>query len=450
MIWLDTETFSETPLGYGTYRYAENCEVDIVAIAIDDGPVTVYDTANVIADRQTVRDILLGSDDTVVAHNVMFDRNVLRLGNLKIDVPIPRWRCSMVRAYAHGLPGSLDQLGEVMNIHADQRKLKEGKQLMHLFCKPHKFTHSLNKADFSAPKAYTAAVAAAKAAWTGRLTKVNHPVQWALYLAYAGNDVEAMRAICKKLPAWNYTFEPPSTPPKAADIEVALWHLDQVVNDRGFAVDLDLVSGALAAVEKEQLQLAEDCTTQTRGMVTAATQRDKLLDFILQEHGIYLDNLRGATVDKMLENSDLAPELRDLLRIRSRASTSSTAKYKSLQELVTADGRGKGTLQFDGAARTRRACLAAGSLVLVKTRTGDIDEKPIEAVQIDDMVWDGFDWVTHEGVVPSGEKEVFTHDSVTATLEHIVWLDESTSCSLAEAISKGLPLWRGNSTSFTR
>jgi len=27
-LWFDTETYSETPIAHGTYRYAEDCEGD--------------------------------------------------------------------------------------------------------------------------------------------------------------------------------------------------------------------------------------------------------------------------------------------------------------------------------------------------------------------------------------------------------------------------------------
>ena len=43
MIFLDTETFSETPIKHGTYRYAADAEVVIVTWAVDDGEVKAID-----------------------------------------------------------------------------------------------------------------------------------------------------------------------------------------------------------------------------------------------------------------------------------------------------------------------------------------------------------------------------------------------------------------------
>lgn len=43
---------------------------------------------------------------------------------------------------------------------------------------------------------------------------------------------------------------------------------------------------------------------------------------------------------------------------------------------------------------------------------------PIVRVQATDTVWDGEEWVCHQGVVPQGEKEVLTALGISATLDH--------------------------------
>jgi DNA polymerase I-like protein with 3'-5' exonuclease and polymerase domains/5'-3' exonuclease len=65
-----------------------------------------------------------------------------------------------------------------------------------------------------------------------------------------------------------------------------------------------------------------------------------------------------------------------------------------------------------------KACIAEGSLVLT-----DRGEVPIEKVSLDDLVWDGIEWVTHYGVVYKGVREVITYDGLTATPDHRVYLD---------------------------
>lgn len=82
------------------------------------------------------------------------------------------------------------------------------------------------------------------------------------------------------------------------------------------------------------------------------------------------------------------------------------------------------------------ACIAEGQLVL--THTGLV---PIENVTTDHLLWDGFHWVSHDGVVDRGVKEVFSYDGLTATGEHTVWIEgESRSVQFDYAASSGARL----------
>ena len=64
------------------------------------------------------------------------------------------------------------------------------------------------------------------------------------------------------------------------------------------------------------------------------------------------------------------------------------------------------------------ACIAEGSLVL--TDHGLI---PIERVTITMRLWDGCDWVKHEGVIYKGTKEVIEYEGLRATPDHLVWVE---------------------------
>lgn len=82
--------------------------------------------------------------------------------------------------------------------------------------------------------------------------------------------------------------------------------------------------------------------------------------------------------------------------------------------------------------------------------------KRIVEVQATDTLWDGEEWVTHEGVVPQGRKEVLTAWGLTATLDHAIltghgwreWREVLTDPSLFQsAIDKAnWKSWAGNST----
>ncbi|MEE8810523.1 DNA polymerase, partial [Lactimicrobium sp.] len=79
------------------------------------------------------------------------------------------------------------------------------------------------------------------------------------------------------------------------------------------------------------------------------------------------------------------------------------------------------------------ACIAEGQLVL--TNHG---EKPIEDVQLSDKVWDGEHWVKHEGVIFKGKREVITYEGLTATPDHLVFVEgRSEPVELASAAESG-------------
>ena len=66
------------------------------------------------------------------------------------------------------------------------------------------------------------------------------------------------------------------------------------------------------------------------------------------------------------------------------------------------------------------ACIAEGELVLT-----DRGLVPIQNVTLSHRVWDGREWVAHDGVVCRGEKEVVTYGGLTATPDHMVFIEGS-------------------------
>lgn len=351
-LFLDLETYSPVPITHGTHAYAEQAEVMLFAWALDDAPVQVWDcTKNTHGVTRVPIELLEALEDPDVllcAHNSHFDRTVLRLaGPCKAAKAaaqqIERWRDTMVQALAHGLPGSLGELCTILRVPVDQAKDKEGRQLVHLFCKPRPFAHRRTRAEFDSKAEFDAWVATTKAAWAGRATSATHPAEWAKFVEYARLDVEAMRVVAGKLPRWNDT-----------EAEHELWVLDQTVNDRGVAIDVDLAEAAVRAVAREQDVLAQRCNDLTDGSVNSATRRDALLEHLLLEYGIDLPDLQKATLERRIADPDLPDALRELLRVRLAATTTSTSKYKTLVKGTSRDGRLRGTLQFCGASRTGR------------------------------------------------------------------------------------------------
>ena len=326
-LWLDTETYSETPIRVGTYRYAASAEVMLFAWALDNGPAQVWDLTSGEPMPEELAEAL--DDDSNLecwAHNTMFDRTVLRHQGDRLSAvrrvaqQIRLWRDTMVQALAHGLPGSLGDLCDILNVPTDKAKDKAGKQLVQLFCKPRPAGAKIRRA-----------------------TRETHPAEWARFVEYARLDIDSRRAVHAGLPLWNY---------KGAAL--ALWHLDQRINDRGVAIDLDLAEAAVAAVAQAQAGLSRRTQELTDGAVQATTQRDQMLAHVLEAYGVSLPDMQMATIERRVADPDLPAALRELLAIRLQASSTSTAKYQTLMKGTSTDGRLRGLLQFDGAARTGR------------------------------------------------------------------------------------------------
>ena len=326
ILWFDCETYSECDLKtHGTPRYAEHpsTEITVAQWALDDGEPQVLDytdpdrrmTAGEVVLQNALRDPAI----TVVAHNSMFDRTLLR-ECWGIDIPPERWYDTMIQAMSHGLPGGLDKIGGIVGLSADEAKDKRGRQLIQMFCKPQPRTKKRN-------------------------TRETHPEQWAEFLEYSRQDIVAMRAISKKLPNWNYK---PGAP------ELALWHLDQRVNDRGYMVDVDLARAAIEAVAEEQARLKQLTVETTGGAVSSPSKRDQLLAHILMDYGVSLPDLKADTLKRRLEDPELPEAVKLLLSIRLEATKTSTAKYKAAINATSSDSRLRNTLQFAGAQRTSR------------------------------------------------------------------------------------------------
>lgn len=345
LLFLDTETFSEIPINAGVHAYSQKGEVMLVAWAVDDAPVEVWDRVEGNPMPPLLKMLLEDEDTIVVIHNSHFDRTMLR-NCMGIDIPVERIEDTMIQAFAHALPGKLGQLCAVLNVPVDKAKDQAGKNLIQLFCKPRPKNSKIRRA-----------------------TRHTHPEQWAKFVEYARLDVEAMRECRKRMPRVNLTEK-----------ERKLWFLDQKINDRGIAVDLTLVREALKATDIEQKNLKGQTFETTEGQLESTTKRDAMIDYVLQEHGIVLDDLKSSTVERMLDNQDLPSDLADLLRMRLQATTTSTTKYKALARAMSPDGRVRGLLQFDGAGRTGRW---AGRLVQPQNFTRGTLKEPYLGLYLD-------------------------------------------------------------------
>ena len=82
------------------------------------------------------------------------------------------------------------------------------------------------------------------------------------------------------------------------------------------------------------------------------------------------------------------------------------------------------------------ACIAEGELVLT-----DKGLVPIEKLTKAHKLWDGENWVSHDGVIYKGIGEVIEYDGLRATKDHIVWIEEQEKpIQFGEAATSGAHL----------
>jgi hypothetical protein len=105
---------------------------------------------------------------------------------------------------------------------------------------------------------------------------------------------------------------------------------------------------------------------------------------------------------------------------------------------------GKGNSAYNG---FRVGCIAAGTPIL--TKRGWVK---IECVLQSDLLWDGVEWVRHDGPVYQGEKACLRVDGIDMTSDHQVltsrgWLDARTVAGLLQdGVPAGALLAAGNET----
>ena len=324
-LYLDFETFSEADLKKaGSYAYAEHpsTEVLICTYAFDDEPVQVWDCTDggdMPGDlhRALRRLVKPNSRIKMVWHNgSMFDRLIMK-HCWGFDIPVSNTIDTMIWAFRHALPGSLDALCEVLGVSADNAKDKRGKALIQRFSKP-------------TPKNYK----------IRRYTAETHPDEWALFIKYAVSDITAMREVFHKLPRWGNS-----------DFEDRVLELDQLINDRGFKVDVALAEAAIEAVEKHKAQLQEEAQRKYGGSLTG-NDFLPILRELAPAHRIH--NAQKSTLNDLLADDDLPDDARTIIEMRLGAASTASTKYNPLLLGRSSDDRRRGCIQYGGAKRTLR------------------------------------------------------------------------------------------------
>lgn len=356
--FLDTETRSRTPIEHGTDKYTRDAECTIVTWAKDREPVQLWDRLSDPIMPQALEEILLDDSEPLVAHSAKFDFNIV-LRSLKIRTRFSRWICTQAQAYSHGLPGSLEMLGVVLGLPLDQQKLVDDAKLIHVFCEPDR-----------------------GGAWVEPWMQ---PEAWARFCNYAVRDTESLREIFLRLPSHNFR-----------DLNLDAFHLDFMINERGFGFDEDFARAVVPFLKSAKAKTDAGLAKATGNIVTAGTQRERLLRFLQEKYKLDITNMRASEIRDWLEMDDLNPEVRYLLETRLESAKSSGSKYATGLRKVGPRNRMRHTLQFNGAGRTGRWSGRGYQpqnmqrpMINVRKLNGKQELAPVKADYIDEVIMPG-------------------------------------------------------------
>lgn len=329
---IDLETYSSIPIktaGAQAYIRSNDFEILLFAYSIDNSPVQIID----LAQGEVLPEWLIGAifdkDCIKHAYNAPFEWACLsKYFGTWLDPS--QWHCTMMHGLYCGYTAGLDATGKALGLPQDKQKLNTGKALIRYFCVPCK----PSKANGGRTRNYP-----------------HHDLdRWRLFKEYCIQDVVTEMEIERRLSSF-----------PVPDFVQKQWETDLIINNRGVAVDMELVEGALYLGETMHNALKDEAINLT-GLYNPNSVK-QLVRWLEEQTGEEVSDLKKATVTDMLHadgNSDL---VKRVLEIRQELGKTSNKKYNAIETAVCADGRVRGLLQFYGANRTGRW---AGRLVQVQ------------------------------------------------------------------------------------
>ena len=329
---VDIETFSDVDLiKCGVYAYVASPAFEIIMFqySYDGLDVRVIDLLQGEEIPQYIIDMLTSKNYIKTAFNAAFERTCLAK-HLNTTMPPEQWRCTSVLALYNGFPNSLANVGKVMNL--EKQKLSHLANPLKYFCVPCK------------PSEVNG----------GRTRNLPHhaPDKWEVLKEYGAGDVVAEMAVYDRL------HQHPFTP--LPDNEQKLWELDQLINDSGIRVDVELAKKAIQGDEDYGLILEAEAKELT-GM-SNPNSIAQIKTWFLDNEFMDIQSLNKDDIPGIIATLDNPVAIR-VLELRQAMSKTSISKYDAILRCVCPDNRVRGILQFMGANRTGRW---AGRLVQVQ------------------------------------------------------------------------------------
>jgi DNA polymerase len=325
ILWIDFETRSRCDLpAYGAYNYAQDASTDVLCMsyAFDDEDVQTWVPGQPFPKR------VKNHKGQIRAHNAAFERLIFWYV-LQINFELEQFYCTATQARANCAPGNLEDAGRFAG--AGMRKDHRGKQLIRLLCLPQ-----------------------------GDGTFREDAALMAEMVAYCEQDVRAMRSLA-------------ATQRPLSDQELADYHINERINDRGVLLDKPLAEAAVRYASAELTEIQDLVREITEGAVQSV-RSPKMREWVLERVGpeaiklatIYKDDVGKLSIDKTVranllalaeENPDeVPPHVAEVIQCADDLWASSVAKFSRAAKLADAeDHRVRGAFVFAGGSATGRA-----------------------------------------------------------------------------------------------
>jgi DNA polymerase bacteriophage-type len=244
LVWADFEAYggSLDLKAAGAFRYvaAVSTRAIVLAYAIGDAPVQIWHADGAILDwDQAPKDLrdAFERGATFGAWNAGFDSAVWNYATLGFPLLAPeRVIDVMVQAGVSNLPTDLEHASRYIG---GEGKQKDGKKLIKLFC-----------IEGANPR--------------------QCPAEWERFLAYARQDVEAMREVYRR------------TRPLPLNEWQQYWAFEHI-NRRGVALDMSFVRRAAALVVEDAVAIGRRLVELTDGAVTRVTQARRIATWLYDQ-----------------------------------------------------------------------------------------------------------------------------------------------------------------------
>ena len=307
-VHIDFETYSEADIkSVGLYNYAYHPSTKVICMAyrIGDGIVKLWRPGRALP--------VFPKAYKLIAHNVMFELEIIRAGKMKIPIPA-QIQCTASEAAMMGYPRSLGGAAKAMRLKVQKDETGKGKMLQ--VSKPRRPSNKDPATN-----------------WFANKEKMNATYRYCI------NDVVVEGAIGE-------------ITDDLCPYERAIFLLDRKVNARGIAFDRELAESAVELSKQYMKRRLNKELFWISGFKVQSVSNVKSIREALRDFDIEVDSLNKEVVNNLL-NRDLHPTARRILEIRKEGGLASVAKYKKMLKWGADDDRLRYILMYHGAGTGR-------------------------------------------------------------------------------------------------